>query len=414
MVSSTEGWSTSTGWKRRSRAASFSMCLRYSSSVVAPMQCSSPRASMGFRRFEASIAPSAAPAPTTVCSSSMNRMMSPPEDCTSFSTAFRRSSNSPRNLAPATSAPMSSAMMRSSLSAFISSSALARTWLRRCVMKVWAGPAAGPRTCGRRASSCSSASRTARGATPAASRRDDARAAPSSRRASSRCSTSMPWWLRRAAMPPACWSASWTFRVIRLTSTIGQEGAHVAPSGQGAGGSGGGGCQRLVGRLGGRRAREQPRGRAPHEVREAPEQQHRLVPERAAHLPDRRRDARPALLELERPVAAAHLQRQVRRHRVGLAHGELVVGSRRAPLGADLMDDAGELQAPLAPPEGGAGTVADEHHSLGLPFHRVPHDSLPDSMFAFVPLYLTSRQVCNRSRAQERGQDVILDAAGDV
>ena len=78
------------------------------------------------------------------------------------------------------------------------------------------------------------------------------------------------------------------------------------------------------------------------------------------------------------------------------------------------MDDAGELQAPLAPPEGGAGTVADEHHSLGLPFHRVPHDSLPDSMFAFVPLYLTSRQVCNRSRAQERGQDVILDAAGDV
>ncbi len=50
MVSSTEGWSTSTGWKRRSRAASFSMCLRYSSSVVAPMQCSSPRASMGFEQ----------------------------------------------------------------------------------------------------------------------------------------------------------------------------------------------------------------------------------------------------------------------------------------------------------------------------------------------------------------------------
>jgi len=31
-------------------------------------------------------------------------------------------------------------------------------------------------------------------------------------------------------------------------------------------------------------------------------------------------------------------------------------------------------------------------------------------MFAFRPLYLTSCQVCNR----ERGQDVILDAAGDV
>jgi hypothetical protein len=37
MVSSTDGSSTSTGWKRRSRAASFSMCLRYSSRVVAPM-----------------------------------------------------------------------------------------------------------------------------------------------------------------------------------------------------------------------------------------------------------------------------------------------------------------------------------------------------------------------------------------
>ena len=41
IVSSTDGWSTSTGWNRRSSAASFSMCLRYSSRVVAPMQCSS-------------------------------------------------------------------------------------------------------------------------------------------------------------------------------------------------------------------------------------------------------------------------------------------------------------------------------------------------------------------------------------
>ena len=38
IVSSTVGSSTKTGWKRRSRAASFSMCLRYSSSVVAPMR----------------------------------------------------------------------------------------------------------------------------------------------------------------------------------------------------------------------------------------------------------------------------------------------------------------------------------------------------------------------------------------
>ena len=74
IVSSTVGWSTNTCWKRRSRAASFSMCLRYSSRVVAPIVWSSPRASIGLSRFEASIAPSAAPAPTTVCSSSMNRI----------------------------------------------------------------------------------------------------------------------------------------------------------------------------------------------------------------------------------------------------------------------------------------------------------------------------------------------------
>ena len=58
------GSSTITGWKRRSRAASFSMYLRYSSRVVAPMHCSSPRDNGGLRMFAASIAPSAAPAPT--------------------------------------------------------------------------------------------------------------------------------------------------------------------------------------------------------------------------------------------------------------------------------------------------------------------------------------------------------------
>ena len=116
MVSSTLGWSTITGWKRRSRAASFSMCLRYSSRVVAPMQCSSPRASIGLSMLAASMAPSAAPAPTTVCSSSMNRMIWPSESVTSLSTAFRRSSNSPRYLAPATSAPRSRATTRLSRS----------------------------------------------------------------------------------------------------------------------------------------------------------------------------------------------------------------------------------------------------------------------------------------------------------
>src|ERR1039458_4511103 len=108
IVSSTEGSSTRTGWKRRSSAASFSMYLRYSSSVVAPMQCSSPRASIGLSRFPASIDPSVFPAPTTVCSSSMKSTISPAASWTSLSTALRRSSNSPRNFAPAISAPMSS------------------------------------------------------------------------------------------------------------------------------------------------------------------------------------------------------------------------------------------------------------------------------------------------------------------
>ena len=116
MASSTEGSPTTTGWKRRSSAASFSMCLRYSSSVVAPTARSSPRASIGLRRFAASTAPSAAPAPTIVCSSSMKRTTSPSASLISPRTAFRRSSNSPRYFEPASSAPMSSAMTRRPLS----------------------------------------------------------------------------------------------------------------------------------------------------------------------------------------------------------------------------------------------------------------------------------------------------------
>ena len=61
-------------------------------------------------RFAASIAPSDAPAPTRVCISSMNKMISPAADSISFRTAFRRSSNSPRYFAPAISAPMSRAI----------------------------------------------------------------------------------------------------------------------------------------------------------------------------------------------------------------------------------------------------------------------------------------------------------------
>ena len=83
IVSPTLGSPTKTGWNRRSSAASFSMCLRYSSSVVAPTQRSSPRASIGFSRFAASTAPSAAPAPTIVCSSSMKRTIRPSAFATS-------------------------------------------------------------------------------------------------------------------------------------------------------------------------------------------------------------------------------------------------------------------------------------------------------------------------------------------
>ncbi len=64
MVSSTLGSSTKMGLKRRSSARSFSTWLRYSSSVVAPITCNSPRASIGLTICEASIAPCAAPAPT--------------------------------------------------------------------------------------------------------------------------------------------------------------------------------------------------------------------------------------------------------------------------------------------------------------------------------------------------------------
>ena len=51
--------------------------LRYSSSVVAPMQCSSPRANAGLQHVAGVDRPSALPAPTMVCSSSMNRMICP-------------------------------------------------------------------------------------------------------------------------------------------------------------------------------------------------------------------------------------------------------------------------------------------------------------------------------------------------
>ena len=51
------------------------MYFRYSAGVVAPMQRTSPRDSAGFRMLAASSDPSAEPAPTSVCSSSMKTMM---------------------------------------------------------------------------------------------------------------------------------------------------------------------------------------------------------------------------------------------------------------------------------------------------------------------------------------------------
>ena len=71
------------------------------------MQCSSPRASAGLSMLPASIAPSALPAPTMVWISSMKTMVLPSSCATSLSTLFSRSSNSPRNLAPASSSAMS-------------------------------------------------------------------------------------------------------------------------------------------------------------------------------------------------------------------------------------------------------------------------------------------------------------------
>ena len=73
---------------------------------------SSPRARAGLSRLDASTAPSLAPAPTMVCSSSINRMISPLESVTSLRKDFKRSSNSPRYLAPASMDPMLSETMR--------------------------------------------------------------------------------------------------------------------------------------------------------------------------------------------------------------------------------------------------------------------------------------------------------------
>ncbi len=75
--------------------------------MVAPIHLSSPLAKAGLSILAASTAPSAAPAPTSVWISSIKRTTSPSAFFTSFSTAFKRSSNSPLYFAPATIAPIS-------------------------------------------------------------------------------------------------------------------------------------------------------------------------------------------------------------------------------------------------------------------------------------------------------------------
>ena len=116
MLSSTLGSPTKTCWNRRSMAASFSTYSRYSSSVVAPMSRSSPRASIGLSMFDAATEPSPAPAPMRMWSSSTKVMMRPSASLISVRTDFSRSSNCPRYMAPATSAAMSSATISLPLS----------------------------------------------------------------------------------------------------------------------------------------------------------------------------------------------------------------------------------------------------------------------------------------------------------
>ncbi len=107
-VSATVGSTTSTFWKRRDRAASFSKMPRYSVKVVAPMHLSWPLESAGLSRLDASsVPPDAAPAPISVWISSMNRIAFG-LSLSDLSTPLRRCSKSPRYLVPASSAPMSS------------------------------------------------------------------------------------------------------------------------------------------------------------------------------------------------------------------------------------------------------------------------------------------------------------------
>ena len=101
IVSFSFGSSTVIGWNLLSSALSFSIYFLYSFRVVAPITWISPLARSGFKIFAASIAPSAAPAPTIVWISSI-KIITSPAFFTSFKAFFILSSKSPLYFAPAT------------------------------------------------------------------------------------------------------------------------------------------------------------------------------------------------------------------------------------------------------------------------------------------------------------------------
>ncbi len=89
-----------TCWNLLANAPSFSIFSLNSSNVVAPINCKSPLANAGFNTFAASIDPDALPAPTTLCTSSMNRITLS-TSISSSTTPLILSSNCPLYFVPA-------------------------------------------------------------------------------------------------------------------------------------------------------------------------------------------------------------------------------------------------------------------------------------------------------------------------
>src|SRR5689334_23366052 len=113
-------------------------------------------------------------------------------------------------------------------------------------------------------------------------------------------------------MPPACWSASWTLWVIRLTSTMGVERAHRDTARQGWRAVARG-VTRGVRLCSARRpgavrggAREEP-GRLPHEVHDLRDQEERLFPERDRDVANAVEDTGLLARETRGTGAPAHL-----------------------------------------------------------------------------------------------------------